>query len=176
MKERLQQLWPNIKFAWRCMGDSWKTFGETEEVRALRRAFRVFWWRLGDVFALIGRLIWAWFLNTRMVRSARAWWQRTKKAVWELPQYQFLRRFSHKMREHVWMRWLLVGAIALLVCLPWCVSDTTVKTYTYLLVTEESTTLVDGYPDFTYESDALRVRDDTGGDAQIILTALDSRC
>ena len=81
MKERLQQLWPNIKFAWRCMGDSWKTFGETEEVRALRRAFRVFWWRLGDVFALIGRLIWAWFLNTRMVRSAQAWWQRTKKAV-----------------------------------------------------------------------------------------------
>ena len=171
MKERLQQLWPNIKFAWRCMGDSWKTFGETEEVRALRRAFRVFWWRLGDVFALIGRLIWAWFLNTRMVRSARAWWQRTKKAVWELPQYQFLRRFSHKMREHLWMRWLLVGAIALLVCLPWCVTDTTAKTYTYLVVTDEATTLVDGYPDFTYESDALRVRDDTGGDAQFILTA-----
>ena len=153
------------------MGDSWKTFGETEEVRALRRAFRVFWWRLGDVFALIGRLIWAWFLNTRMVRSAQAWWQRTKKAVWELPQYQFLRRFSHKMREHVWMRWLVIGAIALLICLPWCVSDTTVKTYTYLLVTEESTTLVDGYPDFTYENDLLRVRDDTGGDAQFILTA-----
>ena len=69
------------------------------------------------------------------------------------------------------MRWLLVGAIALLVCLPWCVSDTTVKTYTYLLVTEESTTLVDGYPDFTYENDLLRVRDEIGGDAQFILTA-----
>ena len=171
MKERLQQLWPNIKFACRCMSDSWKTFGETEEVRALRRAFRVFWWRLGDVFALMGRMLWAWFLNTRLVRSARAWWQRTKKAVWELPQYQFLRRFSAKLKAHVWMRWLAVAVIALLVCLPWCVSDTTTKTYTYLLVTDEATALVDGYPDFTYDSDTLRIRDDTGGDAQIILTA-----
>ena len=171
MKERLQQLWPNIKFACRCMSDSWKTFGETEEVRALRRAFRVFWWRLGDVFALMGRMLWAWFLNTRLVRSARAWWQRTKKAVWELPQYQFLRRFSAKLKAHVWMRWLAVAVIALLVCLPWCVSDTTTKTYTYLLVTDEATALVDGYPDFTYDSDTLRILDDTGGDAQIILTA-----
>ena len=93
MKERIQQLLPNIKFALRYVRDGWKTLGETDEVRALRRAFRVFWWRLGDVFAMLGRILWAWFLNTRMVRSARAWWQRTKKAVWELPQYQFLRRF-----------------------------------------------------------------------------------
>ena len=171
MKERLQQLLPNIRFAMRHVRDSWKTFGETEEVRALKRAFRVFWWRLGDVFALIGRLIRAWFLNTRMVRSARAWWQRTKKAVWELPQYQFLRRFSHKMREHVWIRWLLVGAIALLVFLPWCVTTPTVRTYTYLVVTDEATRLVDGYPDFTYDSDQLRIRSASGGSAQIILTA-----
>ena len=171
MKERLQQLWPNIKFAWRCMGDNLRIFGEMDEVRALKRAFRVFWWRLGDVFALIGRLLWAWFLNTRMVRSARAWSQRTKKAVWELPQYQFLRRFSHKMREHVWIRWLLVGAIALLVFLPWCVTTPTVRTYTYLVVTDEATRLVDGYPDFTYDSDQLRIRSASGGSAQIILTA-----
>ena len=130
MKERLQQLWPNIKFAWRCMGDNLRIFGEMDEVRALKRAFRVFWWRLGDVFALIGRLLWAWFLNTRMVRSVKAWWQRTKKAVWELPQYQFLRRFSAKLKAHVWMRWLVLGGIAVLICLPWCVADTTAKTYT----------------------------------------------
>ena len=171
MKERLQQLWPNIKFAWRCMGDNLRIFGEMDEVRALKRAFRVFWWRLGDVFALIGRLLWAWFLNTRMVRSVKAWWQRTKKAVWELPQYQFLRRFSAKLKAHVWMRWLVLGGIAVLICLPWCVADTTAKTYTYLVVTDEATTLVNGYPDFTYESDTLRVHDDTGGDAQIILAA-----
>ena len=171
MKERLQQLLPNIRFALRYMGDSWLAFCETEEVRALRRAFRVFWWRLGDVFALLGRLLLAWFLNTRLARSARAWWQRTKKAVWELPQYQFLRRFFAKLKAHVWMRWAVVGAIALLVCLPWCVADTSAKTYTYLVVTDEQTTLVDGYPAFTYDSDTLRIREGTGGDAQIILTA-----
>ena len=31
MKERLQQLWPNIKFAWRCMGDNLRIFGEMDE-------------------------------------------------------------------------------------------------------------------------------------------------
>ena len=170
MKERLQQLWPNIKFAWRHVRNSWRTFSGTDEVQALKRAFRVFWWRLGDVLALMGRLMWAWFLNTRMVRSARAWWQRTKKAVWELPQYQFLRRFFHNLKEHVWMRWLTVAVLALLLCLPWCVADTTAKTYTYLVVTDTAVTLVDGYPDFTYDSDTLRIRDDVGGDAQIILT------
>lgn len=139
-------------------------------MQALKRAFRVFWWRFGDVLALMGRLMWAWFLNTRMVRSARAWWQRTKKAVWELPQYQFLRRFFHNLKEHVWMRWLTVAVLALLLCLPWCVADTTAKTYTYLVVTDTAVTLVDGYPDFTYDSDTLRIRDDVGGDAQIILT------
>ena len=171
MKERLQQLWPNIKFAWRCMGDNLRIFGEMDEVRALKRAFRVFWWRLGDVFALIGRLLWAWFLNTRMVRSARAWWQRTKKAVWELPQYQFLRRFFGRLKANVWLRWLVFGGFALLISLPWCLSDTTRETYTYLVVTDEITEVVDGYPDFTYESDTLRVMEDTGGDAQIILSA-----
>ena len=105
-----------------------------------------------------------------MVRSARAWWQRTKKAVWELPQYQFLRRFFRSLKEHVWMRWLTVAVLALLLCLPWCVADTTAKTYTYLVVTDTAVTLVDGYPDFTYDSDTLRIRDDVGGDAQIILT------
>ena len=114
MKERIQQLLPNIKFALRYVRDGWKTLGETDEVRALRRAFRVFWWRLGDVFAMLGRILWAWFLNTRMVRSARAWWQRTKKAVWELPQYQFLRRFFGKLKQYVWMRWLTVLVLALL--------------------------------------------------------------
>lgn len=153
------------------MGDNLRIFGEMDEVRALKRAFRVFWWRLGDVFALIGRLLWAWFLNTRMVRSVKAWWQRTKKAVWELPQYQFLRRFSAKLKAHVWMRWLVLGGLAVLAFLPWCVADTTAKTYTYLVVTDEATTLVNGYPDFTYESDTLRVLDETGGDAQIILAA-----
>ena len=171
MKERLQQLWPNIKFAWRCMGDNLRIFGEMDEVRALKRAFRVFWWRLGDVFALIGRLLWAWFLNTRMVRSAKAWWQRTKKAVWELPQYQFLRRFFGRLKANVWLRWLVFGGFAILISLPWCLSDTTSETYTYLVVTDEITEVVDGYPDFTYESDTLRVLDNTGGDAQIILTA-----
>lgn len=171
MKERIQQLLPNIRFAFRCLRDNWQLFGEMDEVRALKRAFRVFWWRLGDVFVLIGRLLWAWFLNTRLVRSAQAWWQRTRKAVWDLPQYQFLRRFFHKMREYMWMRWLVVAVIALLLCLPWCLSDVTVKTYTYLVVTDEATTLVDGYPDFTYESDTLRILDNTGGNAQIILTA-----
>ena len=170
MKERLQQLWPNIKFAWRHVRNSWRTFSGTDEVQALKRAFRVFWWRFGDVLALMGRLMWAWFLITRMVRSARAWWQRTKKAVWELPQYQFLRRFFHNLKEHVWMRWLTVAVLALLLCLPWCVADTTAKTYTYLVVTDTAVTLVDGYPDFTYDSDTLRIRDDVGGDAQIILT------
>ena len=170
MKERLQQLWPNIKFAWRHVRNSWRAFSGTDEVQALKRAFRVFWWRFGDVLALMGRLMWAWFLNTRMVRSARAWWQRTKKAVWELPQYQFLRRFFHNLKEHVWMRWLTVAVLALLLCLPWCVADTTAKTYTYLVVTDTAVTLVDGYPDFTYDSDTLRIRDDVGGDAQIILT------
>ena len=53
------------------MGDNLRIFGEMDEVRALKRAFRVFWWRLGDVFALIGRLLWAWFLNTRMVRTGK---------------------------------------------------------------------------------------------------------
>ena len=170
MKERLQQLWPNIKFAWRHVRNSWRAFSGTDEVQTLKRAFRVFWWRFGDVLALMGRLMWAWFLNTRMVRSARAWWQRTKKAVWELPQYQFLRRFFHNLKEHVWMRWLTVAVLALLLCLPWCVADTTAKTYTYLVVTDTAVTLVDGYPDFTYDSDTLRIRDDVGGDAQIILT------
>lgn len=170
MKERIQQLLPNIKFAWRYVRDGWNTLGQTEEIRALRRAFRVFWWRLGDVFVMLGRILWAWFLNTRMVRSARAWWQRTKRAVWELPQYQFLRRFFAKLKAHVWMRWLTGLVLALLLFLPWCLSDTTVKTYTYLVVTEDSTALVDGYPDFTYDSDLLRIRDDQGGDAQIILT------
>ena len=170
MKERIQQLLPNIKFALRYVRDGWKTLGETDEVRALRRAFRVFWWRLGDVFAMLGRILWAWFLNTRMVRSARAWWQRTKKAVWELPQYQFLRRFFGKLKQYVWMRWLTVLVLALLLFLPWCLSDTTVKTYTFLVVTEDSTSLVDGYPDFTYDSDLLRIHTEQGGDAQIILT------
>ena len=171
MKERLQQLLPNIKFAWRYVREGLRSFGETDEMRALKRAFRVFWWRLGDVFALIGRIMWAGFLNTRMVRSARAWWQRTRKAVWELPQYQFLRRFFHKLKEHVWIRWLTVAGLALLLALPWCVSEPDVKTYTYLVVTDSVTSLVDGYPEFTYDSDELRIRDDVGGDAQIILTA-----
>ena len=68
------------------------------------------------------------------------------------------------------MRWLTVAVLALLLCLPWCVADTTAKTYTYLVVTDTAVTLVDGYPDFTYDSDTLRIRDDVGGDAQIILT------
>lgn len=170
MRERFIQLLPNIRFALRNLRSSWQAFGEMDEVRALKRAFRLFWWRLGDVFVLIGRLMWAWFLNTRMVRSARAWWQRTKKAVWELPQYQFMRRFFRKMKENVWLRWLVGAGIALLLCLPWCAADTTIKTYTYLVITNEATTLVEDYPDFTYESETFRVREDTGGDAQLILT------
>ena len=118
MKERIQQLLPNIRFALRHLQSSWAAFTETDEVRALRRAFRVFWWRLGDVLALLGRLLWGWFLSTRPVRSVRAWWQRTKKAVWELPQYQFLRRFSARLRAHLWLRWLVFASLAVLILLP----------------------------------------------------------
>ena len=171
MKERIQQLLPNIRFALRHLQSSWAAFTETDEVRALRRAFRVFWWRLGDVLALLGRLLWGWFLNTRPVRSVRAWWQRTKKAVWELPQYQFLRRFSARLRAHLWLRWLVFASLAVLISLPWCLSDPAGKTYTYLVITDEATRLVDAYPDFSYDSDTLRIHDDSGGgDAQIILT------
>lgn len=170
MKERLQQLWPNIRFALRCLRDNWKLFSQLDEVQALRRAFRVFWWRLGDVLVLLGRLLWTWFLCTAPVRAAKAWWKRTKKAVWELPQYQFLRRFFHRLKEHLWLRWLTVAALSLLLALPFCLADTNVKTYTYLLITNDTTTLVDGYPDFSYDSDALHVRESAGGDAQIVLT------
>ena len=154
----------------RCLRDNWQLFNQLDEVRALRRAFRVFWWRLGDVLALLGRLLWTWFLCTAPVRAAKAWWQRTKKAVWELPQYQFLRRFYYRLKEQIWLRWATVTVLSLLLALPFCLADTNVKTYTYLLVTNDTTTLIDGYPDFSYDSDALHVRENTGGDAQIVLT------
>ena len=93
MKQRLQHFWPAVKFGLRHMKISWQAFLCTDEVQALNRAFRLFWWRLGDVIALFFRLIWGWFMNTRPMRALRAWWQRTKKAVNELPQYQFLCRF-----------------------------------------------------------------------------------
>ena len=71
MKQRLQHFWPAVKFALRHTKISWQAFLCTDEVQALKRAFRLFWWRLGDVIALFFRLIWGWFMNTRPMRSVR---------------------------------------------------------------------------------------------------------
>lgn len=170
MKQRLQHFWPALKFGLRHLKINWQAFLCTEEVQALKRAFRLFWWRLGDVIALFFRLIWDWFMNTRPMRAVRAWWQRTKKAVNELPQYQFLCRFFRRLKADVWARVATFAVIMVLLALPYCVGLEENIQYTYLIVTEEGTTPVNEYPDFTYEGERLIVHEETGADAQIILT------
>lgn len=170
MKQRLQHFWPALKFGLRHLKINWQAFLCTEEVQALKRAFRLFWWRLGDVIALFFRLIWDWFMNTRPMRAVRAWWQRTKKAVNELPQYQFLCRFFRRLKADVWARVATFTVIMVLLALPYCVGLEENIQYTYLVVTEEGTTPVNEYPDFTYEGERLIVHEETGADAQIILT------
>ena len=170
MKQRLQQFWPALKFGLRHLKISWQAFLCTDEVQALKRAFRLLWWRLGDVVALFFRLIWGWFMNTPLMRSVRAWWQRTKKAVNELPQYQFLCRFFRRLQADVWARVAAFAVLMVLIALPYCVGVEENRQYTYLVVTEEATTPVHEYPDFTYEDERLIVHEEKGADAQIILT------
>lgn len=170
MKQRLQHFWPAVKFALRHMKISWQAFLCTDEVQALKRAFRLFWWRLGDVIALFFRLLWGWFINTRPILSVRDWWRRTKKAVNELPQYQFLCRFFRRLKADVWLRVAVFAVVMVLIALPYCVGTEENRQYTYLVITEQGVKPVEEYPDFTYEGERLRIREETGGDAQIILT------
>lgn len=170
MKQRLQQFWPALKFGLRHLKVNWQVFTATPEVQALKRAFRVFWWRLGDVLALFFRLIWGWFLNTRPMRAVRDWWRRTKKAVNALPQYQALCWFGRKLKANVWLRWATFTVLVVLISLPYCIGIGANTQYTYLVITEEGVESVFEYPDFTYDGERLRVREDTGADAQLILT------
>ncbi len=149
---------------------NWQAFCCTDEVQALKRAFRLFWWRLGDVLALFFRLIWGWFMNTRPMRAVRDWWHRTKKAVNALPQYQGLCWFIRKMKAHQWLRWAVFAVVMVVIALPYCVGVEENRQYTYLLISDEGTYPIFEYPDFTYEDDRLRVTEFTGGDAQLILT------
>ena len=114
MKQRLKHFWPALKLGLHHVKINWQAFCCTDEVQALRRAFRLFWWRLGDVIALFFRLIWKWFLNTRPMRAIRAWWHRTVKAVKALPQYQALCWFCRKEREHLWLRWATFTVLMIL--------------------------------------------------------------
>lgn len=169
MKQRLQQFWPAVKFGLRHLKINWQVFTATPEVQALKRAFRVFWWRLGDVLALFFRLLWGWFLKTRPIRSLQDWWQRTKKAVHALPQYQALCWFGRRLKANVLLRWATFAVVMILIALPYCVGVGENTQYTYLVITDEGVESVFDYPTFTYEDERLKVSDYVGADAQLIL-------
>lgn len=169
--QQLQQLLPAIKFAARHVSNSWLSFTQMAEVRALQRAFRLFWWRLGDVLALIWRLFTLWFLGTRPVRAFIAWRKRTAKAIHDLPQYRFMVRFFRRMRERPAFRFAVILVLAVLLVLPVCFSPIEGDGHTYVISTPETTCVVNGYPDFTYEGESLHIETDTMADAQIILYA-----
>lgn len=169
MKHRLKQFFPAVKFALHQLKINWQAFCCTDEVQALKRAFRLFWWRLGDVLALFFRLIWGWFLNTRPMLAVRDWWRRTKKAVNALPQYQALCWFGRKLKAYVLLRWAVFAVVMILIALPSCIGMDSNSQYTYLLITDEGTQPIFDYPDFEYEDERLRISDYRGADAQIIL-------
>ncbi len=173
-KEPLSQ---RIAGAWRALpqvqaaGHALRTVSRTVESTLrwwyLRFSVRFFPW-----LHRTGRRLWTWVKQTRPARAVSAWWGRVKKAVWELPQYQFYLRIHRFFGRHQLLRFALCMAVLCAVMVPWCLdhNDIAEDDNIYLLVDAQGFQVIHGYPTEDYACDYLYTRAGSNTrDAQIVL-------
>ena len=127
--------------------------------------------RLDIRLALWADKLWMRFCATAFAREAADRAHRFGKAVWELPQYQFLRRAHFYFNRHSLVRVAFYCAVASLVALPLCVAyaQPARAEQVYLLVDEDGPRVIVNYPTWEEDTPMLRVSPEDTGDAQLIL-------
>lgn len=127
--------------------------------------------RLDIRLALWADKQWARFCATAFARGAADKARRFGRALWELPQYQFLRRTHSYFNRHSLVRLTFYCAVASLVALPLCVAyaQPARAEQVYLLVDEDGPRVIMNYPTWEEDTPMLRVSPEDTGDAQLIL-------
>ena len=127
--------------------------------------------RLDIMLALWADKLWMRFCATPFARAAADRAHRFGKAVWELPQYQFLRRTHFYFNRHSLVRVAFYCAVASLVALPLCVAyaQPARAEQVYLLVDEDGPRVIVNYPTWEEDTPMLRISPEDTGDAQLIL-------
>lgn len=127
--------------------------------------------RLDIRLALWADKLWARFCATPFARAAADRAHRFGKAVWELPQYQFLRRAHFYFNRHSLVRVAFYCAVTSLVALPLCVAyaQPARAEQVYLLVDEDGPRVIVNYPTWEEDTPMLRISPEDTGDAQLIL-------
>ena len=138
---------------------------------ALAAVLRRWLCRLDVRLALWADKQWARFCATPFARAAADRAHRFGRAVWELPQYQFLRRTHSYFNRHSLVRLTFYCAVASLVALPLCVAyaQPARAEQVYLLVDEDGPRVIMNYPTWEEDTPMLRVSPEDTGDAQLIL-------
>ena len=121
--------------------------------------------------ALWADKLWMRFCATPFARAAADRAHRFGKAVWELPQYQFLRRTHFYFNRHSLVRVAFYCAVTSLVALPLCVAyaQPARAEQVYLLVDEDGPRVIVNYPTWEEDTPMLRISPEDTGDAQLIL-------
>ena len=127
--------------------------------------------RLDIRLALWADKQWARFCATAFARGAADRARRFGRALWELPQYQFLRRTHFYFNRHSLVRVAFYCAVASLVALPLCVAyaQPSRAEQIYLLVDEDGPRVIVNYPTWEEDTPMLRISPEDSGDAQLIL-------
>ena len=127
--------------------------------------------RLDIRLALWADKLWMRFCATPFARAAADRVHRFGKAVWELPQYQFLRRIHFYFNRHSLVRVAFYCAVTSLVALPLCVAyaQPARAEQVYLLVDEDGPRVIMNYPTWEEDTPMLRISPEDTGDAQLIL-------
>lgn len=127
--------------------------------------------RLDIRLALWADKLWARFCATPFAHEAADRVHRFGKAVWELPQYQFLRRAHFYFNRHSLVRLTFYCAVASLVALPLCVAyaQPARAEQVYLLVDDDGPRVIVNYPTWEEDTPMLRISPEDTGDAQLIL-------
>ena len=151
----------------RVIGGTWRQI--TADIRF---AFLRFWAQFSPFAARLLRQIWAWFLQTKLVREVRDWAHRFNTALHALPQYQFLARVHRFFNAKPIYRFLFYLALMTAIELPICISspNPSHEAYIYLVVDRLGPEVVWDYPTEDRELPLLTISSDTAAsDSQLIL-------
>lgn len=128
--------------------------------------------RLNIVLALWCDRRWQRFCARPFVRDIADECRRTRQAVRELPQVQFLRRTHLFFNRHSLVRLAFYCLVTSMVALPLCVAHAQPARaeQIYLLVDDDGPRVIVNYPTWEEDTPMLRISPEDAGDAQLILT------